>query len=293
METTLMETTAVAAGRAVVCDDDALVRSVIRQLLADSAIDVVGEADSPEDALQSIDDTSADVLILDLALRGGNGERLLQQLSDTRPDVRVVVYSAYAADPAQLIDAGASAVVEKPDFGRLHDAIDEIVREIGLPVQRRRPSPREVRDQPPPPAVSLSGFEPWHSFLAAAGRLRAGDAILFADLLPGITMREEWDHVFAADHRVALGRAMAAERRTHDRVSLSPDGRPVLQLVGGHPEAPTSVFQRLVARWLREVGTGTPVGAFGLIRLGDDPVERLHDVEGSVATERSDPLRMV
>lgn len=288
-----MESTAVATGRAVVCDDDALIRSVIRQVLEDSMISVVGEADSPEGALDTIEETSADVLILDLALRGGNGERLLQQVAAARPDVRVVVYSAYAADPAQLLAAGASAVVEKPDFGRLHDAVDEIVREIGLPVQRRRPPPREVGDHPGPTAVSLSGFEPWQSFLAATARLRSGDAILCADVLPGLTMRDAWDHVFAMDHRIALGRAMATERRADDRVSVSADGRPVLLLVGGHPEAPTSVFQRLTARWQREVGAGTPVGAFGLLRTTDDPVERLRIVEASVATERSAPLRMV
>lgn len=289
----MMETTAVATGRAVVCDDDALIRSVIRQLLTDSMISVVGEADSPEDALEVIEDTSADVLVLDLALRGGNGERLLQQVTERRPDVRVVVYSAYAADPAQLIAAGASAVVEKPDFGRLQDTVAEMVREIGLPVQRRRTPPREIERQPEPTAVSLSGFEPWQSFLAVLPGLRSGDAILCADLLPGLTMRDTWDDVLAADHRIALGRAMAAERRTHDRVSLSPGGRPVVLLLGGHPEAPTSVFQRLAARWQREVNTGTPVGAFGLLRSTDDPYERLQVVESSVSTERGTPLRMV
>lgn len=288
-----METTAVATGRAVICDDDALIRSVIRQLLADSMISVVGEADSPEDALEVIEEASADVLVLDLALRGGNGERLLQQVAERRPDVRVVVYSAYAADPAQLIAAGASAVVEKPDFSRLHDAVAEIIQEIGLPVQRRRPPPREIDRQPEPTAVSLSGFEPWQSLLAVLPGLRAGDAILCADLLPGPTMRDAWDDVLATDHRVALGRAMAAERRANDRVSLSPSGRPVLVLVGGHPEAPTSVFQRLSARWQREVSTGTPVGAFGLLRSTDDPYDRLQVVESSVATERGAPLRMV
>lgn len=288
-----METTAVATGRAVVCDDDALIRSVIRQLLEDSMISVVGEADSPAEALETIDETSADVLILDLALRGGNGERLLQEVTAARPDIRVVVYSAYAADPAQLIDAGAAAVVEKPDFGRLHDAIDEIIREIGLPVQRRRPPPRDVVDQPAPTAVSISGFEPWASFLDATGRLETGDAVLCADVLPAITMREVWDDVLATDHRIALGRAMATERRAHDRVSVSPDGRPTLLLVGGHPEAATSVFERLTARWQREVASGTPVGAFGLLRTTDDPFERLRVVESSVATERSTPLRMV
>ena len=232
-------------------------------------------------------------MILDLALRGGSGERLLQEVAAERPDLRVVVYSSYAADHAQLIAAGATAVVEKPDFARLHDAVDEVIRELGLPVQRRRPSPCEVVDLPAPTAVSLSGFEPWASFLHAAERLRAGDAVLCADILPAITMRDVWDDVFATDHRVALGRAMVAERRSSDRVSVSPEGRPVQLLVGGHPEAPTSVFKRLVARWAREVDMGTPVGAVGLVRTSDDPHDRLRVVVTSVATERSAPLRLV
>ncbi len=280
-------------GRAVICDDDALVRSVIRQVLAESPIEIVGEAESPEDAMVTIRDSTANILVLDLALRGGSGERLLQWVREQHRNIHVVVYSAYAADASQLLAAGATAVIEKPDFGRLLAAVDGIAAALGVPADRRRREARDVGELPAPTSLSVSGFEPWESFLAVTGAAGVGDAILCADILPESSTTSEWDPVLELDHRVALGRAMATGRRTQDRVSIGPNGRPVLLLIAGHPEAPTAVFQRLSDRWAIDVGVGSLVGAFGLIHAGDDPLERLILIESSFTMDRAAPLRMV
>ncbi len=289
-----METSTMVVGRAVLCDDDALIRSVIRQVLSESPIEVVGEADSPEDAMEIVERADANIVVLDLALRGGNGEQLLKWAKAQHRPIHVVVYSSYAADPGQLLAAGADAVIEKPDFGRLHTAIDSIASSIGVPVDRRRRSEaRGVSELPPPTAVSLSGFEPWNSFLAAAGAAGPGETILCGDIVPGPRREVDWDVVFATDHRIALGRAMATGRRAFDRISMSPTGRPVLLLIGGHPEAANAVYQRMCDRWGREVDVGSPVGAFGLIHRSDDPLERLVLVEAAVPADRTASLRMV
>lgn len=254
----------------------------------------MGEADSPETAMEVVEDTGANIIVLDLALRGGNGEGLLQWAKTRKRPIHVVVYSAYAADPGQLLADGADAVIEKPDFGRLHEAIDEIAASIGMPVDRRRRSEaRAMSELPAPTAVSLSGFEPWNSFLAATAAAATGEAILCGDIIPGPLREADWDAVFATDHRIALGRAMATGRRAPDRVSVSPSGRPVLLLVGGHPEAATAVFRRMCDRWGREVDMGSPVGAFGLIHHDDDPLERLVLIEAAVPDDRTAPLRMI
>ncbi len=281
-------------GRAVICDDDALIRRVIRQVLRESPVEIVGDAESPEEAMACIRASDANILVLDLALRGGSGERLLQWVREQGDGVHVVVYSAYAADHAQLLGAGACAVIEKPDFSRLQTAIEHIVSALGVRVDRRASAGTLILDRlPPPTSVSLSGFEPWDSFLAAMDAAHAGDAVVCADVLPGPSVKHGWDPVFQTDHRLALGRAMARGKRMQDRISVSPTGRPVLLVVRCRPEAPTVVFRRLCDRWSREVDLGTPVAAYCLLHDGDDHLERLSTVDGSVATDRTTPLRMV
>ena len=284
--------TTITAGRAVLVDDDALIRSVVRQVLEDSPVEVVAEADSPEDALAKLRETGANIVILDLALRGGTGEDLLRAVRRHDDDIHVVVYSAYAADPKSLLEAGAAAVVEKPDFARLGAAIDGVAAAMGVPVDRRRPG-TEAGLRSAPTGLSLSGFEPWESFLSAVDAATAGDSILCADVVAGALASVEWDDVFTTDHRLALGRAIARTLRVQDRVSVTPTGRPVALLIAGHPEAPTSVFGRIRERWTREVDIGRLVGAFGMVHEGEDGLDRLVAVEQAVTDDGGNPLRMV
>lgn len=286
--------TTITTGRAVLVDDDALIRSVVRQVLQDSPVEVVGEADSPEAALATLRDTGANIVVLDLALRGGNGEEFLRAVRRHDDDIHVVVYSAYAADPTTLLEAGAAAVVEKPDFARLHAAIDGVAAAMGVPVDRRRSGPDgNTGALPAPTGLSLSGFEQWGSFLSAVEAAGTGDSILCADVVAGAHASLEWDDVFTTDHRLALGRAIARTLRVQDRVSITPTGRPVALLVAGHPEAPTSVFGRIRERWSREVDIGRLVGAFGLVHEGEDGLDRLVVVENAVTADHTNPLRMV
>lgn len=284
----------IAMGRAVLCDDDALVRSVVRQVLASSAVEIVGEADSPDDALAAVREAGANILVLDLALRGGNGEQLLREIGG-HADVHVVVFSAYVADGQALLDAGAAAVVEKPDFGRLRAAIDGVSAALGVPVERRRPGVGEARaPKPPPTATSLNGLEPWGSFLAAVDAATAGDALLCVDVVAGPSVADGWDHVLTTDHRTSLARMMTTSaRRGPDRLSLTPGGRPMLLLVDAEPDAPASVFARIRDQWRRDAGIGRLVGAVGLLHDVDDPFDRLVRIEDAVAPNSPDPLRMV
>lgn len=277
----------------MLCDDDALVRSVIRQVLQDSPIEVVGEAEYPEEAKAIILDSDANIVVLDLALRGGSGEALLRWMREQDRAIHAVVYSAYAGDPRSLLDAGASAVIDKPDFEKLHAAVDGIAAAIGLQVDRRRAQDRRPPPMPAPTAVSLGGFEPWASFLSALEHAATGDAILCVDIVAAPLLEDRWDHAFGLDHRIALGRAMGSARRVGDRISLTPKGRPALLLVGGHADAPAAVFDRLSEQWSREPEAGTPVGAFGLVHESDDPLERLVVIEAAVTADRSNPLRTV
>jgi CheY-like chemotaxis protein len=283
--------------RALLCDDDAVVRSVVRRLVEDLGYEVVGEAETSEEALHALDDLDADLLVLDLALRAGNGEELLARCAGTVGGIRTVVFSAYVGDHERLLDAGATAVVEKPDFVRLEEVARVLLDHgTGRVTERRTLRPRRVNQLPPPTGLTLSGFEPWQSFVTAAAALAAGDAVLGLDVVPDARLQDVWDDVYRLDYRIALARAAAGVRRSLERVSISPSGVPVLLVVGGSVEAPTVLFDRLDQAWRREVASGTPVGAFGHVDEALRPTQLVDQVLAAVAEHdvtRHHALRMV
>lgn len=260
---------------AIICDDDALVRTVIARLLEDAGVSVVGEADNPEDLLDEMALRDASMVILDLALRAGHGEHVLKDLCQRHSGVRVIVFSAYIANPIELLDAGAVAVIEKPDFISLQAAVEQHADRIAQVPNRRRPSPRPKVEMPAPTGITLSGLEPWGSFLAALDCATAGDAVLAVDILPSPGIAGVWDDVFRLDYRLAAARTVGAARREQDRASISPEGLPVLLVLEGHPEAPATMFDRLSRVWSREIATGIPVGAFALLGADADAREAL------------------
>ena len=283
--------------RALLCDDDAMVRSVVRRLVEDLGYEVVGEAETSEEAIHALDDLDADLMVLDLALRAGNGEDLLARCAGAGGGVRTVVFSAYVGDHDRLLDAGASAVVEKPDFVRLEEVARLLLDEGTDRVEdRRTPRPTPVNELPAPTGLTISGFEPWQSFTGALGSLAMGDSILALDVVPDTRQKDVWDDVYRLDYRVALARAAATVRRSRERVSISPSGVPVVLLVGGGVEAPTALFDRLEQAWRREVASGIPVGAFGHVD-GNVPPAQLVDLLLSTVGEHDlaqhHALRMV
>ena len=282
--------------RVLLCDDDPLLRSVVRRLTEDAGWVVVAETDTSEEAVIALGEQHVDLVILDLALRAGNGEELLARLTgDDAP--RVVVFSAYIGDADKLFDRGAAAVIEKPDFTRLEEVITRLLeRPEGSVSDRRRPPERPLADLPRPTGLTLSGFEAWTSFRAALDALLPGDAVLALDVAPDAAQRDIWDDVFRTDYRVAVARAAGAVRRLDERVSLSPTGYPVMIIVGGHMEAAAALFGRLERAWQREVDSGTPIGAFGHVGPDSPPGDVLDRVLAALAGSTPDlaqPLRMV
>jgi len=281
---------------AVVCDDDPLLRCVLTRVIGPLGYEVCAEAESPDEAIAVIDRVHADVVVLDLALRDGRGEDLLHLLASERPETKVVVFSSHVEDHDALLAAGATAVVEKPDFPALEVVLGDLAHGGPLRQDLRRPVARPVPALEPPTALSLSGLEPWSSFRSAAQDLLSGDAVLALDLAPSAGDAASWDHVLRTDHRVALARCAASVRRGQDRVSLSPDGVPLLLAVAAHAEAPNAIFTRVRQAWAREVDRGRPIGVYGHVRKGMPPGTMLdHVVEAVLFDEptEDDPLRMI
>ena len=73
----------------VVCDDDAAVRGAVSAICDDIGLEVVAETDSGADAAELVHRFSVDLLILDLSLSDGSGERTLRSLAEAGSDAAV------------------------------------------------------------------------------------------------------------------------------------------------------------------------------------------------------------
>jgi DNA-binding NarL/FixJ family response regulator len=102
--------------RVITVDDFPLVREgIVRALNRDPAIEVVGEANSGEEALELVAALRPDVLILDLIMPGLDGLGVLERLRQTHPEVRVLLMTAseQAGPLVGAMEAGAAGYLSK------------------------------------------------------------------------------------------------------------------------------------------------------------------------------------
>ncbi len=84
--------------RVLVVDDTEHVRVVVADMLRLDGFDVVGTADSGEQALELAAQTDPHVVVMDLRMLGIDGLEATRQLRAARPGQQVVLYSAYLDD---------------------------------------------------------------------------------------------------------------------------------------------------------------------------------------------------
>ena len=96
--------------RVVVCDDHAVVRAGLGQLIATfEGVQVTGSAGSAEEALALVAGPGADVVLMDLEMPGTDGIAATRALRDAHPEAAVVILTSFN-DRAKILaatDAGA------------------------------------------------------------------------------------------------------------------------------------------------------------------------------------------
>jgi DNA-binding NarL/FixJ family response regulator len=104
--------------RVFLVDDHALVRSGIRAELGE-AVDIIGEADEVDAAIELIVERQPDVVLLDVHLPGGGGRAILEAVAKRCPGTRFLALSVSdaAEDVIALIRAGARGYVTKTISG--------------------------------------------------------------------------------------------------------------------------------------------------------------------------------
>jgi DNA-binding NarL/FixJ family response regulator len=104
----------VSAPRVFLVDDHQMFRTGVRAELGDR-VEILGEAEDVESAVQGIRATVPEVVLLDVHLPGGGGRAVIETLKPERPDVVFLALSVSdaAEDVIAVIRAGARGYVTK------------------------------------------------------------------------------------------------------------------------------------------------------------------------------------
>ncbi|MBT8201302.1 MAG: response regulator transcription factor [Acidimicrobiia bacterium] len=111
--------------RVFVVDDHGLFRAGVRSEL-DGHVDLIGDADDVDAAIELILERKPDVVLVDVHMPGGGGRRVVKKVLETDPDVAFLALSTSDApeDVIALIRTGARGYVTKTI------ATDELVEAI-------------------------------------------------------------------------------------------------------------------------------------------------------------------
>ena len=102
--------------RILLVDDHAVVRSGMKQMLADNFGEIdIGEAADASEAIAAVRNEDWDVMFLDIRLPGRTGVEVLSEVKATNPGLPVLVLSTYPESQyaVRLIRAGAAGYLNK------------------------------------------------------------------------------------------------------------------------------------------------------------------------------------
>jgi DNA-binding NarL/FixJ family response regulator len=102
--------------RILIADDHAIVRAGLKQFIADHAdMQVAAEAATGAEAIAAVRAQEFDVVLLDISMPDKNGIDTLKTIKHVRPELPVLMLSAYAEDQyaVNLLRAGAAGYLNK------------------------------------------------------------------------------------------------------------------------------------------------------------------------------------
>jgi two-component system response regulator NreC len=118
--------------KVLIADDHAIVRTGLRTLLqAEPSLELVGEATGGYEAIELLEETRPDVLLLDISMPDLDGITVLKQIKTRFSDLRILILTIHE-DQAMLreaIRAGASGyILKRAAESELISAINIIMR---------------------------------------------------------------------------------------------------------------------------------------------------------------------
>jgi CheY-like chemotaxis protein len=281
---------------AVVCDDDDVMRGVVRDLAEERGLKVLAETDHGIDVVDLVRRFDVDVVLLDLVLPDLSGEDVLVRLQEQGLRPWIVVFTAYDTDDARLRSLGVETILHKPDLSALGDAISELQRagpsrppSAGGATGAERRQPRREVQVDDPIWRSPSGVEPASALGTHLATCEPGDMVLAVavDGLDGIAAR--FGDLLAHDCVLEVARSFSATLRSQDSLVQEPacEGL-VLLLRGGDERAATAAWRRTQAK-LAATGTGLTARAAWVTIVGSANEARARAV-GAVLSSPANSL---
>lgn len=259
-----------AAIKVLIVDDSAVIRQVIKEVLAtDDEVEVIGAVADPVFAMKRMEVTWPDVIILDVEMPRMDGITFLRKLMAERP-TPVVMCSTLtergAETTMQALAAGAVEIITKPKVG-VKDFLQEETAHLlkAVKAAARAKVGRTVAPLPVAPTTAASAAAPNFSLrtteqLVAIGTSTGGTQALEVVLTslpancPGIVVVQHMPEKFTAAFASRLNglcQLEVREARDGDRV------RPGLALIA--PGGRHMLLKRSGAQYLVEVRDGPPV----------------------------------
>jgi DNA-binding NarL/FixJ family response regulator len=101
--------------RVVLVDDEPMLRDALREFLVEEGVDVVGEAADGREGVNQTLALGPDVVLMDLRMPILDGIDATSAIKEQRPDIHVIVLTAYedASLQERAKEAGADAYVVK------------------------------------------------------------------------------------------------------------------------------------------------------------------------------------
>jgi two-component system response regulator NreC len=102
--------------RLLLVDDHQIVRAGLRMLfMAESDIDIVGEVDNAEEAIQAVRELEPDVVLMDIAMPGMSGIEATRRIKEAKPDIAVLALTMHEDEQYffEMLNAGASGYMPK------------------------------------------------------------------------------------------------------------------------------------------------------------------------------------
>ena len=101
--------------RIIVVDDHVVVRRGLERMFEGSNVEIVGEAATGEQAVSLVSLISAQVVLLDVRMTGGDGLNCLSRLKLEKPDLAILLFSTYNNPTyiARAVALGAAGYILK------------------------------------------------------------------------------------------------------------------------------------------------------------------------------------
>lgn len=101
---------------AIVADDSAFMRDILKKILSENGYEVIGEAEEGNELLNILKIKKTDLIMLDAKMPGMGGMEALEHIRSNYPNIKVIMCTAVTGKDVvdSAIALGASGYVPKP-----------------------------------------------------------------------------------------------------------------------------------------------------------------------------------